>query len=93
MTVSNPFAQAVQDAHSILSDKIVCTPILQSKSIARIAQKFLGEKGFPVPAINMIFKCENLQTTGSFKFRGTTHFMSKMSESQLLAGVVAYSTG
>ena len=39
------------------------------------------------------FKLENLQKTGSFKLRGATYKISKLSEEQKLNGLVAYSSG
>lgn len=38
-------------------------------------------------------KCENLQRTGSFKFRGAYNFLAQMNSSQREYGVVAYSSG
>lgn len=39
------------------------------------------------------FKCENLQRTGAFKFRGAYNALSKLSPAQRAAGVVAFSSG
>ena len=47
--------------------------------------KLLGSKVF--------FKLENLQKTGSFKFRGATYKLSTLSDYQKNNGVVAYSSG
>ncbi len=41
----------------------------------------------------VFFKAENLQRTGSFKFRGAYHALSRLSEPQRAAGVVTYSSG
>lgn len=41
----------------------------------------------------MFFKCENLQRMGAFKFRGAFNALSKFSEAQRKAGVVAFSSG
>ncbi len=38
-------------------------------------------------------KCENLQKTGAFKFRGAVNAVSQLSQSQLAAGVVTHSSG
>lgn len=43
--------------------------------------------------IRLYFKCENLQQTGSFKYRGASHFIARLQDDQLAKGVVAYSTG
>jgi threonine dehydratase len=39
------------------------------------------------------FKCENLQRTGSFKFRGATNAVRSLDDSQAARGVVAHSSG
>lgn len=41
----------------------------------------------------LLYKCENLQTTGSFKLRGATTKLTSLAESELTAGVVTASTG
>ena len=39
------------------------------------------------------FKCENLQHTGSFKYRGAVNKLLSLSDAERSAGVVAASTG
>lgn len=41
----------------------------------------------------VFFKAENLQRTGSFKFRGAYNTLSRLSPSQAAQGVIAYSSG
>ncbi len=41
----------------------------------------------------VFFKCENIQKTGSFKFRGATNALSLLTSSSKACGVVAYSSG
>lgn len=41
----------------------------------------------------VLFKCENLQRMGAFKFRGAFNALSRFSPAQRRAGVVAYSSG
>ena len=41
----------------------------------------------------VLLKCENLQRTGSFKFRGAYNFLAGMTPEQRARGVVAYSSG
>jgi len=41
----------------------------------------------------VFFKCENLQRTGSFKFRGALNALSKLDARQQRAGVVTFSSG
>jgi threonine dehydratase len=57
------------------------TPVLTS----RIADERTGAKLF--------FKCENLQRSGAFKFRGAYNAISAMSDEQKARGVVAFSSG
>lgn len=57
------------------------TPVLTSRTI----NEEIGAQVF--------FKCENLQRTGSFKFRGAFNSLAKFSELQRKAGVVAFSSG
>lgn len=42
---------------------------------------------------SLFFKCENLQRAGAFKFRGAIHALSRLSPSELKAGVVTHSSG
>ena len=57
------------------------TPVLTS----RIADEVFGADVF--------FKCENLQRTGAFKFRGAFNALSKFDVQQRRAGVVTFSSG
>lgn len=41
----------------------------------------------------VLFKCENLQRTGAFKFRGAYHALVRFGPEQRRAGVVAFSSG
>ncbi len=42
---------------------------------------------------DVLFKCENLQRTGAFKFRGAFNALSKLGAEQRAAGVAAFSSG
>ncbi|TKC79901.1 threo-3-hydroxy-L-aspartate ammonia-lyase [Trinickia terrae] len=57
------------------------TPVMTSRTI----NEELGAEVF--------FKCENLQRMGAFKFRGAFNALSRFSEAQRKAGVVAFSSG
>jgi threo-3-hydroxy-L-aspartate ammonia-lyase len=57
------------------------TPVLRS----RTADALLGAELF--------FKCENLQRTGAFKFRGAYNALARFDAAQRRAGVVAFSSG
>jgi len=41
----------------------------------------------------VVFKCESFQRTGSFKFRGAFSALSRFTEAQRRAGVIAFSSG
>jgi threonine dehydratase len=57
------------------------TPVLRSST----ADKLLDAELF--------FKCENFQRMGAFKFRGAFNALSKFSQAQRRAGVIAFSSG
>lgn len=71
----------VQDAAKRLAGNAHRTPVLRSVS----ADNLLGGRVY--------FKCENLQRTGSFKFRGAYNALSRLSDAQREAGVLAFSAG
>ena len=57
------------------------TPVLTSRTV----DDLLGAEVF--------FKCENLQRTGSFKFRGAFNALTSLDRERRSAGVVAFSSG
>ena len=57
------------------------TPVLRSRTVDAL----LGAEVF--------FKCENLQRTGAFKFRGAYNALARFDAAQRRAGVIAYSSG
>lgn len=57
------------------------TPVLSSRTVN---EEFDAE---------VFFKCESFQRMGAFKFRGAFNALSKFSDKQRQAGVVAYSSG
>jgi len=68
-------------AYSQIKNQIIQTPLISNDYI----NKKLSSKIF--------FKLENLQNTGSFKFRGASYKISKLTNEQKNNGVVAYSSG
>ena len=74
-------ADEVASARRRILDRVVCTPLMHS---LQYSQR-LG--------VNVYFKCENLQTTGSFKLRGATNKFLSLDSQQQQRGVVAASTG
>ena len=57
------------------------TPVLRSTRLNEIA------------GAELFFKCENLQRTGAFKFRGAYNAIAALTPEQRAKGVVAYSSG
>jgi len=68
-------------ANSAIKNQIIKTPLISSDYI----NKQLNSKIF--------FKLENLQNTGSFKLRGASYKISKLTDENKKNGVVAYSSG
>lgn len=64
-----------------LAGHAVATPLLESPALSRMAGR------------RVLVKAETLQHTGSFKFRGAHHFISRLDETARRGGVVAYSSG
>ncbi|PXF49775.1 Serine racemase [Gracilariopsis chorda] len=77
------FASIKQAAENIRGRAHV-TPVLSSKLINQILSA--GETEF-------FFKCENLQKTGSFKFRGAYNALSCLKESDKGRPIVTHSSG
>ena len=71
----------IDAAYSQIKNQIIQTPLISNDNI----NKKLSSKIF--------FKLENLQNTGSFKFRGASYKISKLTYEQKNNGVVAYSSG
>ena len=76
-----PTYDDVVEAARRLDGHALHTPVMRS----RTANTQLGAAVF--------FKCENLQRTGAFKFRGAFNALSKFSGEQREAGVLAFSSG
>jgi threonine dehydratase len=71
----------IEDAARAISGHVRDTPLLPA-----------GELGRRVGA-RVLLKAENLQLTGSFKARGATNMIRRLSPEELAAGVVAASAG
>jgi threonine dehydratase len=81
MKLRRPVANDVLDAHERLRGVAIETPLLRSDEIdARTGGR-------------VFLKCENLQVSGAFKFRGAFNCLSRLDRSAYPGGVVAYSTG
>ncbi len=71
----------IEDAARAISGRVRDTPLVPA-----------GELGRRVGA-RVLLKAENLQLTGSFKARGATNMIRRLSADELAAGVVAASAG
>lgn len=74
------YEDVVSAAHQI-SSVVHHTPVFQSQTL----NAMLG--------IDVFFKGEHLQRTGSFKFRGAYNALSRLSMEQRKSGVIAFSSG
>lgn len=72
----------IETAYGRIRTDILATPILASPAFDSL-----------VPQVEVYFKAETFQKTGAFKFRGICHALACLSESELVNGVVTYSTG
>jgi threo-3-hydroxy-L-aspartate ammonia-lyase len=77
----SPTYDDVQGAAARLATYAHRTPVLRS----RLINEQLGAE--------VVFKCENFQRMGAFKFRGAFNALSQFTSEQRRAGVVAYSSG
>lgn len=78
---SIPTAEDILDARRALAGVAVETPLLRSDALDRLTGG------------SVFLKCENLQRTGAFKFRGAYNCLSRLDRAAYPGGVVAYSTG
>jgi threonine dehydratase len=74
-------AHDIEAAAQLIDGHVRATPVLPSGVLSR-------KVGAPV-----VLKAENLQYTGSFKARGATNAILRLSEAELARGVVAASAG
>jgi threonine dehydratase len=75
-----PTAADIADAARLLAGKAVRTPLLRGHVLE-------------APGARVSLKCETLQHTGSFKFRGAYNCIARIPPERRAAGVVAYSSG
>lgn len=71
----------VERSAELLRGKAVLTPLLESAAVNEIAAR------------RVLVKAENLQRTGSFKFRGGWSAVSQLPREEQSRGVLAYSSG
>jgi threonine dehydratase len=81
--LEEPFrTKDVEDAYLAIKDDICITPILTFPAFDSLLQQ-----------VEIYFKAELFQKTGSFKFRGACHALARLSPSELKNGVVTHSSG
>lgn len=71
----------VLEASEVIVGRVHRTPVLGST--------YLGEQA----GVRLLFKCENLQRTGSFKVRGVLNTLHRLSPDERKRGVVTLSAG
>ena len=71
----------IEAASRRLTGVIVPTPLLPAYGLSETV------------GAQVRLKCENLQRAGSFKIRGAFNFVSQLSDDQVAAGIVTYSSG
>lgn len=79
--MKTPGFNDVAKAHELISPYVHRTPVLTSRSIDRITGGTL------------LFKCENFQKVGAFKFRGAANAVFTLSEEDARRGVATHSSG
>ena len=72
---------AIREAAARIAGFVHRTPVLTSETIDRLAGRAV------------FFKCENLQKTGAFKYRGATNAVQKLDAETAKRGVVTHSSG
>lgn len=71
----------IKAARERITPRIHKTPVMTSRTLDEMA------------GTNLFFKCEHLQVTGAFKFRGALNSVLQLSPEQRLAGVATHSSG
>ncbi|KAK7541817.1 pyridoxal-phosphate dependent enzyme-domain-containing protein [Phyllosticta citricarpa] len=103
-TLSPPLTRAsVIAAHAAIAPHIHRTPIATSTTLSTFASTpqtpdDLAETEYAgttpaQPRMQLFFKCENQQRVGAFKARGAFHALSRLSDEELVRGVVTHSSG
>ncbi len=81
MELKLPALEDIKRAHKRISPYIHRTLVLKSELI----NKFMGAE--------LVFKCENFQSVGAFKFRGATNAILQLSTEDSAKGVGTHSSG
>ncbi|KAB5620632.1 threonine/serine dehydratase [Pseudomonas putida] len=81
MTILDTLPHAIREAHEALRPQVAVTPLSHSPALSRQS------------GCNVHLKCEHLQHTGSFKFRGASNKLRLLDPAQRQAGVITASSG
>ena len=93
---------AIESALATIRPKIFRTPVFQVSDMLPRRSPLSGFlDGYESKAarstehnpIELFVKCENMQKSGSFKFRGALYALTQLPDQQLRKGIVSYSTG
>ena len=76
-----PTPEIIEAAHRRIHPFIHCTPLMTNRAI----NEMVGAE--------LVFKCENFQKTGAFKFRGASNAIFSLSEGEMSHGVATHSSG
>lgn len=76
-----PSFSAIKEAHKRIEPLAHTTPVLTNSQVDKRS------------GANVLFKCENFQKAGAFKFRGASNTVFSLSEEQLKKGVATHSSG
>ncbi|MDB5307019.1 MAG: tdcB [Gemmataceae bacterium] len=71
----------VREAAARIAGFVHRTPVMTSETLDRLAGR------------HVFFKCENLQKTGAFKYRGATNAVRKLDAASAATGAVTHSSG
>ncbi len=81
MSVALPRIDAIRDAAARIAPHAVVTPVMRNARLDALA------------GAQLLFKCENLQRGGAFKFRGACNAVWSLSDDEAARGVVTHSSG
>jgi threonine dehydratase len=76
-----PTPELIEAAHRRIHPYIHCTPLMTSRAI----NEMVGAE--------LVFKCENFQKVGAFKFRGASNAVFSLTENEMRHGVATHSSG
>ena len=82
--------ERIQEAARFLVGRVGRTPMLSSTTAARVVR---ASAGVELADGRLYAKAEHLQRTGSFKPRGATFRIARLSDAERAAGVIAISAG